>query len=158
MNTDHIHQTELHRTQGVTPATPVLPFQELMGFPHCGPTSPTNDYQDPSDETIPPEVPVAAGDSDNDVTMSDPFENLTRHRVQHFTPPTDTYGRAPNTLEIMDLDAAAVHRTNNVFYPFGSKEEWELAKFLSTSLTQTQQDQFLKLDWVSAFNKNVQLF
>ena len=40
-------------------------------------------------------------------------------------------------------------RENNPYFPFIDRDEWELAKFLYTNLTQTQINSFLKLHWVS---------
>ncbi|EGN97231.1 hypothetical protein SERLA73DRAFT_74942 [Serpula lacrymans var. lacrymans S7.3] len=57
------------------------------------------------------------------------------------------YGRLPNILEEMNADKYASKRTHNVFWPFSSQKEWELAKFLMETLNQSQIDKFLKLAW-----------
>ncbi|KAG1861251.1 hypothetical protein F4604DRAFT_1882465 [Suillus subluteus] len=52
-------------------------------------------------------------------------------------------------------------RTVNPWYPFDGPGEWSLAKFLVENLTQTQIDQFLKLDWTRerpAFKSKDELF
>ncbi|KAG1836104.1 hypothetical protein F4604DRAFT_1943642 [Suillus subluteus] len=54
-------------------------------------------------------------------------------------------------------------RTVNPWYPFDGPGEWSLAKFLVENLTQTQIDQFLKLDWFQtrerpAFKSKDELF
>jgi hypothetical protein len=60
------------------------------------------------------------------------------------------YGfQQPNTFERMKAHDYETHRTDNVYYPFTDREEWELAKFLSDNLNQGQITRFLKLLWVS---------
>ena len=39
-------------------------------------------------------------------------------------------------------------RQENSYYPFSSKDEWELGKFLLDNFPQSQIDTFLKLEWV----------
>ncbi|KAI5981097.1 hypothetical protein EDD15DRAFT_2156567 [Pisolithus albus] len=55
-----------------------------------------------------------------------------------------------NTLERMRLDKHELKRKNNPYFPFSSKDEWELGKFLYRNLSQTQIDDFLKLQWVTS--------
>lgn len=58
------------------------------------------------------------------------------------------YGKADNTLEQLDKDQYARRRVHNRYYPFADSEEWKLAKFINETMTLTQADQFLKLEWV----------
>jgi hypothetical protein len=51
----------------------------------------------------------------------------------------------------MDGDENAYQRQNNIYYPFSERKEWELGKFLSETLTQSQIDRYLKLQWVSCW-------
>lgn len=54
-----------------------------------------------------------------------------------------------NLLQKMETDQYSNERITNIYYPFRSKEEWHLAKFLAESrLPQAQINQFLKLDEV----------
>ena len=46
-------------------------------------------------------------------------------------------------------------RDINLYYPFQSRGEWSLAKFLAENLTQAQIRQFLSLHWVDRFHLNV---
>lgn len=58
-----------------------------------------------------------------------------------------------NLLEAMELDEHAEKRLTNPFYPFASKMDWEVARFIyDTSLTQQQIDKFLQLDYVSVMS------
>ena len=54
-----------------------------------------------------------------------------------------------NTFERMRQEDRHSARDNNPYFPFIDRDEWELAKFLHTNLTQTQINSFLKLRWVS---------
>ncbi|KAH9011172.1 hypothetical protein EDB83DRAFT_2234129 [Lactarius deliciosus] len=59
------------------------------------------------------------------------------------------YGQKPNTLERTAGDSFAHRRATNPYYPFQSREEWGLARFLArSSLSQSEIDEFLKLEWV----------
>ncbi|KAI6163167.1 hypothetical protein EDD17DRAFT_1776327 [Pisolithus thermaeus] len=53
-----------------------------------------------------------------------------------------------NTLERMRLDEHEPKRKKNPYFPFSSRDEWELGKFLYRNLTQGQINDFLKLQWV----------
>ncbi|KAH9034171.1 hypothetical protein EDB84DRAFT_1669337 [Lactarius hengduanensis] len=56
------------------------------------------------------------------------------------------YGQKPNTLERTAGDSFAHRRAANLYYPFQSREEWGLARFLArSSLSQSEIDEFLKL-------------
>ncbi|KAJ7275704.1 hypothetical protein C8J57DRAFT_1061724 [Mycena rebaudengoi] len=70
---------------------------------------------------------------------------------------TDTYEGAAQPLKEsgesldtwFDGDKFAHYRSDNVYYPFASKEEWELASFLlRSSMTMKDIDDFLKLQMV----------
>lgn len=56
-----------------------------------------------------------------------------------------------NHLQQMDHDEYAhIHDTENVYYPFASKSEWELANWLSSgALSQKEIDHYLQLQCVS---------
>ena len=56
-----------------------------------------------------------------------------------------------NRLQSMDQDKFSnIRDTENVYYPFASSSEWELAKWLSSgALSQREIDQYLHLPHVS---------
>jgi len=54
-----------------------------------------------------------------------------------------------NTFEWIKREDHYSARENNPYFPFIDRDEWELAKFLYTHLTQAQINNFLKLCWVS---------
>ncbi|KAH7908355.1 hypothetical protein BJ138DRAFT_1012981 [Hygrophoropsis aurantiaca] len=58
-----------------------------------------------------------------------------------------TYGKGKNTLEQFESDAYAQQRIANPYFPFPTRGEWELGKFMCETLTQSEMDRFLKLEW-----------
>ncbi|KAI6009745.1 hypothetical protein PISMIDRAFT_117447 [Pisolithus microcarpus 441] len=60
------------------------------------------------------------------------------------------YGRSKNTLEHIQDDWYERNRETNIHWPFQSRAEWRLGKFLAENLTQAQINAFLKLDWLDS--------
>lgn len=60
-----------------------------------------------------------------------------------------TYGRGTTFMEQFDYDQFANERTENLYYPFASREEWEFASsLLCSNLSMQAIDKFLSLDLV----------
>jgi hypothetical protein len=60
------------------------------------------------------------------------------------------YGPGTTFLDEFDRDSYAAARVENIYYPFSSKDEWQLASFLlSTNLSMTSMTKFLSLTLVS---------
>src|SRR6266567_2710686 len=61
------------------------------------------------------------------------------------------YGKGSTFMDIFDKDSHASKRMKQLYYPFASKDEWELASFLLRSnLSMASIDKFLKLNLVGA--------
>ena len=59
-------------------------------------------------------------------------------------------GQGQTFMDIFDKDQYAANRKENIYYPFKSQSEWELASFLLKSdLSMAATDEFLKLQSVS---------
>lgn len=59
------------------------------------------------------------------------------------------YGRGEGYMGTFQGDTHAAERSSNLYYPFQSKGEWEIASFLSQSgLSMKRIDEFLKLSLV----------
>jgi hypothetical protein len=59
-------------------------------------------------------------------------------------------GQGQTFMDIFDEDQYAADRKENVYYPFASQPEWELASFLlKSNLSMEATDEFLKLQLVS---------
>ena len=62
------------------------------------------------------------------------------------------YGRGQTFMDIFEKDEYSTEREQQLYYPFASKDEWELASFLLRShLSMASIDKFLKLKLVSIF-------
>ena len=63
-----------------------------------------------------------------------------------------TYGRGLTFLDKFNRDQYSAMQEENLYYPWASQPEWELASFLvHLSLSMAAVDQFLSLDLVSQF-------
>ena len=63
---------------------------------------------------------------------------------------SQTFGKGETFLDIFNKDNYADKRNDNLYYPFATQPEWELASFLLKSgLSMAQTDEFLRLDLVS---------
>ena len=63
---------------------------------------------------------------------------------------SETFGRGKTFMDLFDDDENAGNRETNLYYPFASQPEWELASFLLKSgLSMVAMDEFLKLQLVS---------
>ena len=60
------------------------------------------------------------------------------------------YGRGANNLEKLTNDVHAPQCVDNIYYPFSSRMDWQLARWLKrSSLTQAEIAEFFKLEFVS---------
>jgi hypothetical protein len=82
------------------------------------------------------------------VTMDDGAESGGRF-VQDYDGAARTFGRGTTFMQQFECDEFAEERTQNLFYPFASRAEWELASFLLRSdLSLAALDKFLSLNLV----------
>lgn len=108
-------------------------MQDIDQLPH------TNNF--PTFSQVPPTQPL-----EGPLAFVDDLIKITH-------PKRSIIGRQRGNLlqHINDFDALKMHRldSQNIFYPFASRSEWELARWLSTtSLPQSEVNDFLHLDWV----------
>lgn len=78
--------------------------------------------------------------------------DLPKEPIKEFHPTAaDTYGVGKTVLdEIHESDQFAKQRGENVYFPFASKEDWEMGAWLIQSgLSMAEIDKFLKLSIVS---------
>ena len=89
--------------------------------------------------------------SDMPVEDSTPVETSDSIPHSEFYPgAAKTYGPGSTFMDHFDNDEHAPHRVNNLYYPFASHQEWELASFLLRShLSMASIDEFLRLTSVS---------
>ncbi|KAG2109266.1 uncharacterized protein F5147DRAFT_773077 [Suillus discolor] len=71
--------------------------------------------------------------------------------VEHFRDAAKVYRRGQTFLDRFNMDPYAVHREDNLYYPFVSRQDWELSSFLlCSSLSMAAIDEFLGLELVKA--------
>ena len=101
------------------------------------------------------------GSGDGDVLTPNPSETPIDIPLPQTTTPSNpfvreefigaakAYGRGSTFMDDFDADTHARNRQENVFYPFASQQDWELALFLlSSGMSMGRIDQFLGLELV----------
>lgn len=69
--------------------------------------------------------------------------------VDHYGGAAKTYGPGHTFMDRFDSDLHAKHRDANLYYPFSSRQDWEIGNFLErSSLSMSAIDEFLKLELV----------
>ena len=120
-----------------------------MGFKHGG-----DIVMDDSDLPTVPE----GGQPGADNVQSDSGEEAAPHPpsrsknyyTEVYPGAAQTYGKGPTFMDGFDGDEHAAMREDNLYYPWASQPEWELASFLlRSSLSMAVIDQFLSLKLVS---------
>lgn len=92
---------------------------------------------------------------DDDVVMDDPQDEGPTAKPEipckeYYPGAAKTYGRGETFMDGFRADEYAEERKSNVFYPFASSAEWELASWLvRRNLSMDATDEFLKLELVS---------
>ena len=78
-------------------------------------------------------------------------EKPDKPRIGRFHPTSGyVYGlNDSNTFERMKQDIHHSDREHNPYFPFTDREEWQLANFMYSRMTQGDIDDFLQLPWVS---------
>ena len=70
--------------------------------------------------------------------------------TESFLGSSEVFGYGETYVDLFNKDEYADVRQTNLYYPFASQPEWELASFLLKSdLSRVAIDQFLKLQLVS---------
>jgi hypothetical protein len=88
-------------------------------------------------------------------TPQNPEDEQNPFNIKKHPTSGSVYGRGETFMDQCDKDKFTERRTGNIYYPFASRGEWELASFLLRSrLSMAAMDSFLKLELVSHI-KNV---
>jgi hypothetical protein len=113
-------QPDLHREEDDLAATPVLEPSEFDGM-----------------------------EIDNQLEVDGGRGGSHGRNIEVFEGSSKTYGRGTSFMTQFDHDRFANERTVNLYYPFASREEWELASsLLCSSLSMHAINEFLSLDLV----------
>jgi hypothetical protein len=72
------------------------------------------------------------------------------HHTEYFLGASEVFGKGDTYMDLFNEDDHAAARERNLYYPFASHPEWELASFLLKSdLSRGMIDEFLKLQLVN---------
>lgn len=138
--------------EALTPPTIDPMFSSLHSF------EPLN-YALPEGEPMALDIPTDTDLSSNERCYSD---SLTQHSTSTPQSPfhkveypvhgtSDSFGTSKTFMDRFNDDVHAPKRQKNIFYPFASQGEWQLASYLLRSnLSMASIDEFLKLDLVSS--------
>jgi hypothetical protein len=126
-----------------------LPFQPQV--------SPPEGDQDGADmDFVNDDYYHTEGTSSNEVEMTPNDEGPSSSDIQgswyreDFTGASGVYGTGKSFMGNFDSDSFAEQRKENLYYPFASKVDWEMASFLLRSrMSMAMINDFLKLGHVS---------
>jgi hypothetical protein len=100
------------------------------------------DFMDTAEDYFATSLPAST--SQNPEDRPNPF-NIKKHPTS-----SSVYGYGETFMDQCDKDKFTERRKANIFYPFASRDEWELASFLLRSrLSMAAVNHFLKLKLVS---------
>jgi hypothetical protein len=78
-------------------------------------------------------------------------DTIPLYYTKFFPGSSESFGKGKTYMDLFDDDEYAENRKTNLYYPFASQPEWELALYLLKSgLSMVAVDEFLKLQMVSA--------
>jgi hypothetical protein len=90
---------------------------------------------------------------DEDMEDRLPADEDTRAEpVEEYPHAAATFGLGQTFMDRFDDDVYTEYRTNNLYYPFATRQDWEIGNFLErSSLSMSAIDEFLSLEVVCAF-------
>lgn len=101
-----------------------------------------------SHNAYPPDV----SEDNHPMDLDPPITHMEGSAVEEFPGAGETYGRGKTFMQTFDEDEHNAERTTNIYFPFSSGDEWQLASFLMRSgMTTTLVNEFLKLNLVRVF-------
>lgn len=111
----------------------------------------SNDLEpSPSDHTLPDWISGGALESDIDTNFQTSGDYSSNRFCEMFPGASAVFGQGKTFLDRFDEDEHAPKRQTNLYYPFASEAEWELASFLHRSGLSTRAiDSFFSLQVVS---------
>jgi hypothetical protein len=95
-------------------------------------------------------TPSSLPEDDTGMEIVDNIDQPPQLYTESFLGSSKVFGNGETYLDIFDEDEYTDARQTNLYYPFASQPEWELASFLLKSdLSRVAIDEFLKLHLVS---------
>ncbi|KIL54004.1 hypothetical protein M378DRAFT_182687, partial [Amanita muscaria Koide BX008] len=100
----------------------------------------------PSEPVVPESMDVDEVECNNMVVDDDMSPSHNGHFVEEYDGAAKTYGSGTSFMRQFNSDTFATERAENIYYPFASRAEWDLAAFLLRSdLSIAAIDNFLSL-------------
>jgi hypothetical protein len=138
--------------------TDLVNISELLGNAQQSPVhSQSPEPQDSLMQDSPLDLPTDSLEPDSEEALDrpDPVGNMghippiDQHRNFH-PEAARVYGTGHTFMNVFDADKYADKRKENLYYPFASKQDWEMGAWLLRSgLSMPAIDQFLRLQLVS---------
>jgi hypothetical protein len=127
-------QSHNHHSQ--SPELQDFPMQDLLV------DLPTDDLEAGSEEA-PEQL-----DPTSNICRIPPSDAINQHR-DFYPGAARVYGKGHTFMDVFDADQFANERKENLYYPFASKQDWEIGSWLLRSgLSMPAIDQFLRLQLV----------
>jgi hypothetical protein len=105
--------------------------------------------RDTAMDTMDSDMEPVSDDFQAEDCSTDHLQQAQDHFVEEYAGAAKTYGQGSSFMDNFDADEYAEHRKANVYFPFASRDEWELASFLlRSSLSMSEVDTFLSLKLV----------
>ena len=83
-------------------------------------------------------------------TLPSALPPASTSKMEHYPGAARILGHANTALDDFNADRYAQERIENLYYPWSSREEWQLARFLlQSSMSLAEIDEYLKLEIVS---------
>ncbi|KAM6504101.1 hypothetical protein JOM56_001044 [Amanita muscaria] len=107
----------------------------------------------PSEPVVPESMDVDEVECNNMVVDDDMSPSHNGHFVEEYDGAAKTYGSGTSFMRQFNSDTFATERAENIYYPFASRAEWDLAAFLLRSdLSIAAIDNFLSLTLIKGLN------
>lgn len=120
-------------------AEPLLPFDTTLH-----PEKQPQDDNGTHINTAPVELEDPGG-----MDVEDPPVDEHNFFIEKFPGAAEIFGASATFMDRFDQDPYSMERTDNIFYPFASRSEWELASYLLRSnLSMASLDKYLSLTLV----------
>jgi hypothetical protein len=101
-----------------------------------------------------PDSPPLTPDNFEDVNTEQPPADLDASLpfVEQYANASEIHGRGSTFMDQFYQDKHSQHRADNIFYPFASKQDWEIASWMVRSnLSMAIIDEFLSIELVCLF-------
>lgn len=95
------------------------------------------------------DVEMLPGDPPSDDDPDPPINTSNHYHIDEYPGSAKVFGSGGTFMDKFDADQYSSERKEHLYYPFASRDEWELGSYLlRSSLSMGAIDKFLKLELV----------